>query len=113
MATQYPTIPHRRGATFSYTGFATLPAGTWTAACALETSLGALVEALTVTLTPLGTPGPNGETHAMLLEAPAANSAAWPLATIVGDITFTDSNGVVLCSPPFAVVVQRGVTNVA
>lgn len=107
------TIEHRRGATFSYTGTATLPSGTWSAACSLEQSDGTLVDNLVVTLTPLGTPGPAGETHALLLEKAAASTAIWPLGAIVGDILFTDAGGVVLPSGKFTVNVTRGVTNAA
>lgn len=107
------SIEHRRGATFSYAGTATLPAGTWTAACSLEKSDGTLVANLAVTLEPLALPGANGETHALLLEATAVASAAWPMGAIVGDIVFTDVSGVVLASPKFTVNVTRGVTDAA
>lgn len=107
------TIEHRRGATFSYVGTATLPAGTWTAASSLEKSDGTAVADLVVTLDVLALPGANGETHSLLLEKPAASTAAWPLGAIVGDILFTDSGGVVLPSGKFTVNVTRGVTNAA
>lgn len=105
------SIEHRRGTTFSWAGTATLPAGTWTAASALEKNDGTAVAALTVTLTPLGTPGPSGETHALVLEASAAAQAAWPIGTLVGDIVFTEAAGLVLATSRFTVAVVRGVTN--
>lgn len=105
------SIEHRRGATFSWAGTATLPAGTWSAAAALEKSDGTAVATLAVTLTPLGTPGANGETHALTLEASAGAQAAWPIGTLVGDIVFTEASGLVLATGRFTVAVVRGVTN--
>lgn len=102
-------IRHKRGATFSYTGLVKLPAGTWTGACKLfdgET----LVETLTVTLSTLGSPGANGETHSLLLEATAAATADWPLAKLKGDVAFS-SAGAVAITGTFAVIVERSLTN--
>ena len=103
-------IRHKRGTTFSYSGLVKLPAGTWTAACKLFNG-DALVETLTATLVALGSPGANGETHSLLLEATAAATADWPIAKLNGDIVFTASGGVVIATGNFRVIVERGVTN--
>lgn len=103
-------IEHRRGATFSYVGTAKLPAGDWTAACRLEQSDGTAVTDLAVTLEPLVTPATNGHTHSLMLEKVATDAATWPLGDLVGDILFTDADGLKLPSGAFTVKVFRGVT---
>ena len=103
-------IEHRRGATFSYVGTAKLPAGTWSAACSLEQSDGTTVADLDVTLEQLVTPVANGHTHSLMLEKGATDAATWPLGDLVGDILFSDADGLKLPSAAFTVRVFRGVT---
>lgn len=103
----------KRGATFSYGGLVTLPAGTWGAACSLRAADDALAATLTVTLDPLAEPGPAGETHSILLVCPAATTAAWPLGMLAGDILFTDAAGVAIPSENFSVNVEQGPTRAA
>jgi len=102
-------IQHKKGATFSYAGLVKLPAGTWSAACELHNGA-MLVETLTATLTALGALGPEGETHSLLIEAQASNTANWPIAKLKGDIVFSAAS-LVIATNTFHVLVQQGVTN--
>ena len=107
-------IEFRRGATFSYVGTAKLPAGSgWSGASSLELLDGTPVADLVVTLVPLETPTAAGHTHSLALFKYAASAAAWPLGAIVGDILFTDADGVKVPSSTFTVNVVRGVTGAA
>lgn len=104
-------ITHKRGATFSYSGLVTLPAGTWTASCDLDNGTGTKVSDTTVTLNTLGSPGANGETHSILIEVVAATTAAWPVGTLSGDIRFADNAGVIVYTSTFYVSVGNGITD--
>lgn len=107
------TYPIKRGATLSLAGTVQLPAGTWSASAQVRstTSL-SLVEQLSVTLTPPVFPA---TAHAILIEASSAQSADWPIGTLLCDVRFSDASAtpVVLPSPTFAIQVQQEVTNVA
>lgn len=103
-------IRHKKGTTFSYSGLVKLPAGSWAAACKLNAADGALVETLSVTLTALGSLGPAGETHSILLESSATGTSDWPIARLQGDIAFT-SGAIVIATNTFFVIVQKGETN--
>lgn len=108
------TIEHKRGSTFSYGGTVKLPAGEWTAKCSLKLPSWKKVADLQVTLTPLENPTPQGDTHAILLEAPASGQAGWPVgSTLSGDIVFLESGGIVIPSATFNVLVEQGITDVA
>jgi len=107
------TISHKRGTTFSYGGLVKLPAGTWLGRSSLQTQTRRPVGDLVVSLTALPAHGPKGETHALLLECAAVDTAAWPQGTLVGDILFIDAGGLVLQSETFAVNVELGVSSAA
>lgn len=101
-------LTHTQGATFSYAGTATLPAGTWTAAASVGRADGSKVSDFTVTLAPLGSVGPAGETHSLLLSATAAVTLTWPIEELVARVWFTDADGVKLPSPQLTVQVEKG-----
>lgn len=106
------SIHHKRGSTFSYSGLIKLPTGIWSAESEVhDASTDALVQTLTCTLSVLGSPGGNGETHSLLIEASAANTAAWPLNTkLKADILFV-SGAVVVASDTFEIIPIDGVTD--
>lgn len=100
-------IEQVKGATFSYAGTVTLPEGTWTGACSLRQGAGgAIVGTITLTLTGATTP------YNLMAYASAAETANWPIGTLVGDFRFTDSATVpnVIVSPKFQIKVVQGVT---
>lgn len=101
-------ITHTQGATFSYSGYATLPSGVWDAEAAIGREDGSKVDDLQVTLTPLGSVGPSGETHALALYLGPAATAAWPVEKLVSRVWFTDADGERVPSPIFEVQVERG-----
>lgn len=110
--TNIQTISHKRGATFSYGGLVKLPLGSWVASSSLVMLSGVKLQpSLQVSLTPLGAPGSNGETHSLLIESPASTTKDWPIASLHGDIVFQDAQGVVLASQTFRVMVESGVSN--
>lgn len=104
---------HIRGATFSRAGNVKLPAGTWAASGNIKTKDGTLVSPLVCTITPLGVPDGAGNTHTILFEVSATNTALWPVDTLVSALTFTDStvplNPVVLKTNRFTIAVQQEV----
>lgn len=104
-------INHKRGATFSYSGLVTLPTGTWTASCDLDNPVGVKVSDTTVTLSVLGSPGANGETHSILIEVAASTTANWPVGTLSGDIRFQDNAGVIVFTSTFYISVTKGITD--
>lgn len=104
-------ITHKRGATFSYSGLVTLPAGTWSASCDLDNAGGIKLTDATVTLSTLGSPGANGETHSILIEVAAATTAAWPIGTLSGDIRFADNAGVIVYTSTFYISVAKAITD--
>lgn len=104
-------ITHKRGATFSYSGLVTLPAGTWTASCDLDNPAGTKESDTTVTLAVLGSPGANGETHSILIEVAAGTTAAWPIVTLSGDIRFEDNAGVIVFTSTFHISVVKEITD--
>lgn len=102
------TKTHTRGGTFSLTGTATLPAGTWTATASLRNQRGVLVEDLAVELTAPQAP----ETDwTIVLEATAAATELWPVGQLQGDVRFQDDSGVVVYTSEFIVNVREHHTN--
>ena len=90
--TRYPSTRHTRGTTYSRAGLYTLPAGTWSAAATVKTAAGTEVQTLSVNLGALPEPDADGHTHALSVLATAAQTATWPLATLLQDIVFTDAS---------------------
>jgi hypothetical protein len=88
----YPVTYHRIGDTWDRTQRYALPSGTWTPASIARTSAGVLVQTFAATLTALGTPDADGNTHVLNTVATATQTAAWPLATLICDTTFTDAS---------------------
>lgn len=107
------TVNVKAGATFSVAMLVLLPAGTWSASCQVRKGDGTLIEALTVTLAPLSTPGSDGNTHSGLLEATSVQTALWPLGSHRSDVWFTDASTppVAVPSPTFVIVVDKGETH--
>ena len=103
------SISFKRGSTFSFSGMVTLPAGTWSAAAQLRSARGDLVFNLTITLTPPVNPSIQ---HTLLLTATPAQTLAWPLETLDGDVVFTDTSPtpVVVPTGSFKVTVIEKVT---
>lgn len=100
-------VEQKKGATFSYAGTVTLPEGAWVGACALrQGASGNIVANLTVTIS--GT----APLFNMTVYASAADTANWPIGTLVGDFRFTDAATVpnVVISPNFQVKVVQGIT---
>ena len=110
MTTPYPAIEHKAGATFSLTGTCLLPAGTWSATCeARHPITEALVQTFAVTLTPLGVPTAEAS-HAILIQATADQSAAWPRGPLECDVRYAGADGIVLATSSFMVDVIKRVT---
>lgn len=98
--TSFPVLTHTRATTFSLATLVTLPAGVWTTASTLVTTTGQLVDAaLTESLSALPTPDADGHTHALLIERAAADTAAWPLGTLLLRTVFTDASVVPVVVP--------------
>ena len=91
MRPPYPLTYHKAGDTWDRTQRYTLPAGDWTASSSLRQSDGTLVHALACTLTAL-VDDPDGHTHALHTGASAADTAGWPLATLLADVVFEDAS---------------------
>jgi hypothetical protein len=77
----------------------------------LELPDGTAIDTLTTELSVLGAPGPNSETHGLTITGAAAETTAWPLGALVGDVVFSDESGVVIATSRFSILVTRGVTN--
>ena len=93
MSTSFPVLTHTRATTFSLATLVTLPAGTWATASTLVTTTGQVVDgALAESLSALPVPDADGHTHALLIERAAADTAAWPRATLLLRTTFTDTS---------------------
>lgn len=106
-------ITHKRGATFSLSGFVKLPAdSTWNGSCSVKTADGTLVEPLSVNLQLLVTPDADGNTHSILIEGTADEAADWPIEKLRCDVKFTsfDTPPLVEYSPTFVVDVVQEVT---
>lgn len=100
----------KQGATFEYTGDFALPVptGSWTPRAIVSTHGGTLVQVLTATLVALTPAKSTGENYTLTISATAAQTAAWPMTRLVGDIKFTDGAGVVLKTTDYTIVVERG-----
>ena len=105
------TYPIKRGATLSLAGSVELPAGTWSASAQVRSAVLALVEQLVVTLTPPVLPA---TAHTILIEASSAQTADWPIGSLMCDVRFADASAtpVVVPSPTFVINVQQEVTHV-
>ena len=97
----------KRGATFSLAGFATLPAGDWTATSEVKNNQGVLVQELTVTLDP---PVDPETAWPLVLFASAEDTATWPLGPISCDIRFAYGTAVIY-TPTFIINVVQEVTD--
>lgn len=96
----------KRGATLSYAGYVTLPAGDWTATSELRNSAGDLISQLDVTLVAPTAP----ETRwPILLYKDASETIDFPLGPLQCDIRFQYSNTVIY-SPTFTVNVVLEIT---
>ena len=86
-------IPFRRGSTFSYTGVLALPDNvTWSIKSYVMTKEDRLIQNLTSTIQKLSTPTANHETHSVLIEATATQTALWPIDTLLGYVDFNDNS---------------------
>lgn len=97
------TYTHKRGATFSLAGSASLPAGVWTATAQIKRGA-SVIAAPSVTLGE----AVNGATPIALTLADS--TATWPLTELSCDIRFTDGTNV-LYSPTFIIDVAQEVTS--
>lgn len=100
----------KSGAVFSYTGDFALPVptGLWTVRAVVATRGGIEVQALTAVLTPISPIPSTGENYTLTISATGAQTQAWPLTQLLGDITFTDGAGVVLKTSTYEIAVERG-----
>jgi hypothetical protein len=106
-----PIITHVRGSTFSYSGTATLPSGTWSATAKLR----ALSDPDTVVATfdvTLNAPVAPSTDHTILVEFAASEQEEWALEKHFFDVRFEDDSAtpVVLHSPRIVVDVRQGAT---
>ena len=86
-------IPFRRGSTFSYTGVLALPDNvTWSINSYVMTKEDKLIQNLTSTIQKLPVVTANHETHSVLIEATATQTAAWPIDTLLCFVDFTDNS---------------------
>lgn len=99
----------KRGDTFSYAGFCSLPPGNWAATCQVRSPHEPYDLLGTITVT-LGTPEPDGTTP-MLMQAPASITAAWPPDVYELDIRYVDSTGVVYHTSTVLLPVVRAITS--
>ena len=106
---QYQTITIKRGATFSYLGTISLPAGVWTAQAQIRNAAGELVDSFVVVITPPLAPS---VLHGISLYVPASSTVTWPIATLLSDIKFTDAAGFVLYGETFAITIEKAETSV-
>lgn len=106
-------IAHKRGATFSLSGFVTLPDdSTWNSSCSVKTADGTLVEPLTVSLELLAEPDDDGNTHSILIEGTATQASDWPIGKLRCDVKFTsfDTPPIVEYSPTFVIDVGQEIS---
>ena len=107
------SITIKAGATFSVAFLALLPAGTWACDSDVRKTDDSLVQALSTTLTALGTPDASGNTHSGILAATSAQTTAWPIGTHQCDVRFTDASATpqILIFDKIMVVVEKAVTH--
>lgn len=106
-------ITIKTGASFSMAFLAQLPAGTWVADCDLRKADDTLVQAMSVKISALPTPDTNGNTHSGLIEATPNQTKTWPVATLNGDVRFTDQITLdkAVIFDNFTVVVEKAITH--
>jgi hypothetical protein len=114
MATYRSLFNHKRGDTFQYAGYVTLPDGLWLGASQVRLPMkidGAPpVAELAVTITP---PTPPETVSGILLYALPDAVETWPLGVLVCDVQFTsdaDPNSV-LSTETFAFTLVKDVTH--
>lgn len=107
------SITIKTGATLSLAMLVKLPTGTWACDSDVRKSDDTLIAALSASLTALSAPDADGNTHSGVLEATAAQTAAWPIGNWRADVRFTDTStpAVRQISETFVVVVSAGVTH--
>lgn len=109
MKTSHTTLI--RGATFSRAGTIKLPAGTWSVTGSVKSTDGVLISNFICTLTQLGSPLTNGDTHSLIIEVPSTETVNWPVDTLVADLKFNDTSlpPVIIISNRFNILVQQEV----
>ena len=106
---QRPSTYFKRGSTFSYAGYATLPSDNgWTATSQLKDNAGNVVADLEVTLQPPTLPDIRWP---ILLYLAASETIDWPLGALYCDIRF-ENNGTVIYSGTFVINVVLEITDV-
>ena len=106
------TLNLKLGSTLRIAGSVLLPAGTWMLTADVKRTNGALISALTTTLTVLVTPTPKA-THSMLVTALPAATATWPVGNLLCDLRFQDALGNVIHSPTFTISTEQAITDAA
>lgn len=99
----------KRGATLSLAGTVVLPTGTWTATAQIKDTNLAIIDTVTVTLTP---PAGQATAHSILMVVSSTKTALWPIGNLFCDIRFADASSppVVLPSPTFTIRVIQEIT---
>lgn len=106
---QKPSVYFKRGSTFSYGGYATLPSDAgWTATSQLKNNAGNVVADLVVTLQPPTLPDTRWP---LLLFLAASETLGWPLGALYCDIRFQNGETVIY-SGTFVVNVVLEITDV-
>ena len=106
---QKPSTYFKRGSTFSYAGYATLPSTEgWTATSQLKNNAGDVIADLEVTLQSPTLPDTRWP---LLLYLPASNTLSWPLGALYCDIRFQNGDTVIY-SGTFVINVVLEITDV-